>query len=85
MGIIVAFKPEGIFVGGRLLDATSISGNLNVYKCVEGFMESIPQSVLQLSIMFRTPWDEISKYKSKNTYLFLTQNGQIILVLMNIV
>ena len=83
MGIIVAFKPEGIFVGGRLLDATSISGNLNVYKCVEGFMESIPQSIFQLSIMFRTPWDEISKYKSKNTYLCLTQKWYM--VLMNII
>ena len=54
MGIVVAFKPDGILIGGRLLNANAVSGNLNVYKCVEGFMESIPQSIYQLSIMFRT-------------------------------
>ena len=63
MGVVVAFKPEGILIGGRLLDADSVAGNLNVYKCVEGFMESIPQGIYQMSIMFRTPYHEISKKK----------------------
>ena len=66
MGVIVAFKPSGFVVGGRVLDANSVVGNLNVYKCVEGFMESIPQGIYQLSIMFRTPMDQISKNKLLN-------------------
>ena len=66
MGVIVAFKPAGFVVGGRLLTANSVAGNLNVYKCVEGFMESIPQGIYQLSIMFRTPMDDISKKKLIN-------------------
>ena len=64
MGIVVAFKPDGILIGGRLLNANAVSGNLNVYKCVEGFMESIPQSIYQLSIMFRTDPEDISKNKT---------------------
>ena len=61
-GVWVAFKENGqIQVGGELLDNDSVMGNLNFFKSVEGFIESLPQSTYQLSIIMRTPWEEISK------------------------
>ena len=62
LGILVSFKKDGkLRLGGETLDADSIMGNANFFKTVEGFMESLPQSTYQLSIMMRTPWHEISK------------------------
>ena len=62
LGILVSFKQDGrLRLGGETLDADSIMGNANFFKTVEGFMESLPQSTYQLSIMIRTPWHEISK------------------------
>ena len=61
-GVWIAFQKDGqIQVGGELLDNDSVMGNLNFFKSVEGFIESLPQSTYQLSIIMRTPWEEISK------------------------
>ena len=63
---MVSFKKDGkLRLGGETLDADSIMGNANFFKTVEGFMESLPQSTYQLSIMMRTPWHEISKNKTQ--------------------
>ena len=69
-GVWVAFKENGqIQVGGELLDNDSVMGNLNFFKSVEGFIESLPQSTYQLSIIMRTPWEEISKNYLQDLYL----------------
>ena len=72
LGILVSFKKDGnLRLGGETLDADSIMGNANFFKTVEGFMESLPQSTYQLSIMMRTPWHEISKNKSQIKFIKL--------------
>ena len=69
---MVSFKKDGkLRLGGETLDADSIMGNANFFKTVEGFMESLPQSTYQLSIMMRTPWHEISKNKSQIKFIKL--------------
>ena len=69
---MVSFKKDGkLRLGGETLDADSILGNENFFKTVEGFMESLPQSTYQLSIMMRTPWHEISKNKSSIKFMKL--------------
>ena len=50
----MAFKPDGIEVGGSILNEDTTIGNLNFFKCAEGFLESFPQSVYQLSLVIRT-------------------------------
>ena len=50
----MAFKPNGIKVGTSILNQDTTVGNLNVFKCAEGFLESFPQSVYQLSLVLRT-------------------------------
>ena len=61
-GVCVAFNQNGkLQVTGESLDKDSVMGNLNFFKSVEGFIESLPQSTYQLSIMMRTPWEDISK------------------------
>ena len=50
----MAFKPEGIVVNGVLLRSDTMAGNLNFYKSVEGFLESFPQAIYQLSILLRS-------------------------------
>ena len=68
----MAFKPEGIELGGITLDADSAVGNQNFYKAFEGFLESTPQSIYQTAIIFRTPISDISKeYSKSNLYLFI--------------
>ena len=52
--MIMAFKPDGILVKGVLLKSETTTGNLNFYKSVEGFLEAYPQSMYQLSIVFRS-------------------------------
>ena len=66
----MAFKPEGIELGGITLDADSAVGNQNFYKAFEGFLESTPQSIYQTSIIFRTPISEISKELLKTLIYF---------------
>ena len=41
----------------------STTGNVNFFRSIEGFAEALPQSVYQLSIMMRTEWTLISKFK----------------------
>ena len=50
----MAFKPNGVKVGGSMLNQDTTVGNLNFFKCAEGFLESFPQSVYQLSLVIRT-------------------------------
>ena len=69
---MVSFKKDGkLRLGGETLDADSIMGNANFFKTVEGFMESLPQSTYQLSIMMRTPWHDISKHNSQIKFIKL--------------
>ena len=67
----MAFKPDGIELGGITLDADSAIGNQNFYKAFEGFLESTPQSIYQTSIIFRTPISEISKELFKTLIYFV--------------
>ena len=53
----MAFNPDGILIRGVLLRSETTIGNLNFYKSVEGFLEAYPQSIYQISIVFRTPWE----------------------------
>ena len=46
---------------GDWLDADTVKVNMNFYASMEGFAESLPQSVYQSSIMLRTPYSKISK------------------------
>ena len=52
--MIMAFRPNGIEVNGVLLRSDTTTGNLNFYKGIEGFLESFPQSIYQLSLLFRS-------------------------------
>ena len=54
LGMIMAFKPNGIEVQGVLLKSDTTIGNLNFYKSVEGFLEAFPQSIYQISIVLRS-------------------------------
>ena len=51
--MLMVFMPEGIQVNGVLLRSDTAAGNLNFYKGIEGFLESFPQAVYQISIVFR--------------------------------
>ena len=74
LGILVAFRPNEIELGGVSFTVDSVTGNCNFFRTVEGFMEALPQSIYQLSIMMRTDWRYISKnmseyfYYNKNQY-----------------
>ena len=57
----MAFKPNGVKVGGSMLNQDTTVGNLNFFKCAEGFLESFPQSVYQLSLVIRTAPGKILK------------------------
>ena len=50
----MVFMPEGIQVNGVLLRSDTAAGNLNFYKGIEGFLESFPQAIYQISILFRS-------------------------------
>ena len=52
--MVMAFKPEGIVVSGILFRKDTTLGNLNFYKSVEGFLESFPQAIYQISILLRS-------------------------------
>ena len=52
--MIMAFKPEGILIKGVLLKGETTIGNLNFYKSIEGFLESYPQSIYQVSLVLRS-------------------------------
>ena len=54
LGIWMAFYPQGFKVQGVLLQPDATNGNINFFKCAEGYLESYPQSVYQLSLVFRT-------------------------------
>ena len=54
LGMVMAFKPNGFYLGGTKLTKDTTIGNLNFFKCAEGFLESFPQSIYQLSIVLRT-------------------------------
>ena len=62
LGILVALWPDGISVGGVRLDTDSVTGNMNFYKSIEGFMESMPQSIYQSSIMMRSKEISMNKF-----------------------
>ena len=49
----MALKPDGIEVNGVLLRSDTASGNLNFSKGIEGFLESFPKSINQISIHSR--------------------------------
>ena len=53
LGMILALKPDGIEVNGVLLRSDTASGNLNFSKGIEGFLESFPKSINQISIHSR--------------------------------
>ena len=81
MGMIMAFRPNGIVVNGVLLRSDTASGNLNFYKGMEGFLESFPQAIYQISILLRsarqigTKYNEIIHFimKNLNSKSFLTK------------
>ena len=52
--MLMVFMPEGIQVNGVLLRSDTAAGNLNFYKGIEGFLESFPQAIYQISILFRS-------------------------------
>ena len=52
--MLLVFWPEGIHVNGVLLRSETSAGNLNFYKGVEGFLESFPQAIYQISILLRS-------------------------------
>ena len=53
LGMILALKLDGIEVNGVLLRSDTASGNLNFSKGIEGFLESFPKSINQISIHSR--------------------------------
>ena len=42
-------------VGGMALNAELQASNMNFYKATEGFLESLPQAIVQLSYVLRSP------------------------------
>ena len=52
--MVMAFKPDGIEVNGVMLRRDTAAGNLNFYKSIEGFLESFPQAIYQISILLRS-------------------------------
>ena len=60
--MLMAFMPEGIQVNGVLLRSDTAAGNLNFYKGIEGFLESFPQAIYQISILFRSAGKTGMKY-----------------------
>ena len=62
IGMIMAFRPNGIVVNGVLLRSDTASGNLNFYKGMEGFLESFPQAIYQISILLRSARQIGTKY-----------------------
>ena len=52
--MVMAFKPNGIEFNGVLLRSDTAAGNLNFYKGMEGFLESFPQAIYQISISLRS-------------------------------
>ena len=68
----IAFQHDGqIHLGGESIDNDAVMGNLNFFKSVEGFIESLPQSTYQLSIIMRTDWEKISKNSLEKSTLLL--------------
>ena len=57
--IVMAINPAGKTIGGVAMNPDSAILNSNFYKCTEGFLESLPQAVYQLAIVFRL--EETSK------------------------
>ena len=41
-------------IGGMALDADLQASNMNFYKATEGFLESLPQAIVQLSYVLRS-------------------------------
>ena len=60
--MLMVFMPEGIQVNGVLLRSDTAAGNLNFYKGIEGFLESFPQAIYQISILFRSAGNIGMKY-----------------------
>ena len=54
------FRPSGIVLGGTHVRIDTLIGNAIFYKSLEGFLESLPQSIYQTSIVIRQGVD-ISK------------------------
>ena len=54
------FRPSGIVLGGNHVGIDTLIGNAIFYKSLEGFLESLPQSIYQTSIVIRQGVD-ISK------------------------
>ena len=53
MSILSACGVEKI--GGIALHADLQASNMNFYKATEGFLESLPQAIVQLSYVLRSP------------------------------
>ena len=60
--MLMVFMPEGIQVNDILLRSDTAAGNLNFYKGIEGFLESFPQAIYQISILFRSAGKAGMKY-----------------------
>ena len=52
--MLMVFWPNGVNVNGVLLRSETSAGNLNFYKGIEGFLESFPQAIYQISISLRS-------------------------------
>ena len=61
LGIMLSLKPTGVTFAEYRLEPDTIVGNMNFYASIEGFAESLPQSIYQSSIMLRTPYHRICK------------------------
>jgi len=69
------FKPNGIVVNGVLLRSDTASGNFNFYIGMEGFLESFPQAIYQISILLRSAMQIGTKY---NQIIYFIMNRNII-------
>ena len=58
--VLAIFKPGGLILGGTQVGMDTLIGNVIFYKSLEGFLESLPQSIYQTSIVLRQGVD-ISK------------------------
>ena len=74
--MIMAFRPNGIVVNGVLLRSDTASGNLNFYKGMEGFLESFPQAIYQISILLRSARQIGTKYNQIIHFILKNSNSK---------
>ena len=51
--VLAIFRPYGVVLGGTRVSIDALVGNVIFYKSLEGFLESLPQSIYQTSIVLR--------------------------------